>query len=745
MRKYLLIISIALLCTQAWAERLVLQAEAAKRSSGTVDVEYAGYTGTGYVNTANATGEYVQFEFGAAEAANDTLFFYYAHNKSDDRAVSVSVNGVVVVSSLSFPSTGAWTNWVAVSAVVPVQAGLNTVKITALNSGGIANLDRMEVGGADGSFQFKLTTVVSGHGSITIEPSGTYFAYNAPVKLTAVPAANATFTGWSGDTTSTENPITITMSNAKSVTATFFSAIGGTKYCSPDGDDNTGDGSISKPYYSLKSVVDLVSPGDTIFMRGGTYYYTATVELKSKGTPAQRFFIMAYPGEKPVLNYSNWKPTGTDERGAARGMKVDTSAAYWYIKGLEFCYAPDNGVKCEGDHTTFDQCIFDYNGDTGIQIGLNKDNISVNANPDHWAAYNACINCDSYRNVDPATDYENADGFACKLYAGKGNFFYGCRSWNNCDDGWDCFQTEYEVQFENCWSWHNGDPSIWGFSSFNGDGNGFKLGGDDTYCPMTVKRCVALNCMWGALGGFAYNDNTAAITLLNCTAIHCGRSYNMQQTAANIITNCSDWGSDRPAPKDISATSICTNCTWTLGITTDTTMFVTVAESAALEPRQADGGLPTRFAKLVSGSGLINKGIDIGLPFTGTAPDLGAYEYGQSVPSYPDSVFHIPNSGVSGVEIEKNLKPNAMTVVQNYPNPFNPTTNITFTVAQKGNATLKIYDMVGREVAELFNNDANPNNKYTVSFNASKLASGIYFSVVHCGSQHAVNKMIFMK
>jgi hypothetical protein len=734
-------------CWPALAQHLVLQAEDAKRSSGTVDVEYSGYTGTGYVNTANATGEYVEFELGvSAAASNDTLFFVYAHNKSDDRKASVTVNGTVIASSVSFPSTSSWTNWTPVPVVVPLQAGANTIRLTSLTSGGLANLDRMEVAITSGNFQYKLTVKVSGHGKVITAPAGPYFDLGSVVKATAVPDTHAVFTGWSGDTTTVDNPVSITMSTAKSLTATFQSIVAGTLYCSPDGNDTTADGSFAKPFYSLALAVAAVSPGDTIFMRGGTYYYTATVELTAKGTESQRLFVLAYGTEKPVLNWSKWVPADETIRGAARGIKVDTSAEYWYLKGLEICYAPDNGVKCEGGHTTFDQCIFHHNGDGGIQIGLNKTTVSTNANPEHWAAYTVVINCDSYMNADPATSYENADGFACKLYAGKGNYFYGDRSWHNCDDGWDCYQTEYPVYFENCWSWHNGDPALWGLSSFNGDGNGFKLGGANTYCLMTVKRCIAMNCNYGALGGFAYNDNTAPITLLNCTAIHCGRSYNMQQSAANIITNCVDWGSDRPAPKDISSSSICTNDTWTLGITVDTTWFQTVAEDAALESRQADGGLPTRFGKLVAGCKLIDKGTDIGLPFTGVAPDLGAYEFGQSVGAYPDSIFHIPNAtSPLSVDIQQNLQPHAMTIVQNYPNPFNPTTNITFTVAQKGTATLKIYDMVGREVAVLFNGEAIPNSKYNISFDASKLASGIYFSIIHCGSQQAVSKMILLK
>ena len=57
-------------------------------------------------------------------------------------------------------------------------------------------------------------------------------------------------------------------------------------------------------------------------------------------------------------------------------------------------------------------------------------------------------------------------------------------------------------------------------------------------------------------------------------------------------------------------------------------MSATVVEvPAAAAPRQPDGSLPAGFARLVSGSDLIDKGLDVGLPFNGSAPDLGAYEF----------------------------------------------------------------------------------------------------------------------
>jgi MYXO-CTERM domain-containing protein len=72
-----------------------------------------------------------------------------------------------------------------------------------------------------------------------------------------------------------------------------------------------------------------------------------------------------------------------------------------------------------------------------------------------------------------------------------------------------------------------------------------------------------------------------------------------------------------------------TSNTWTLSVTANTMDFMSAMESEAGSPRQADGSLPNvPFMKLVSGSDLIDKGENVGLPFTGTAPDLGAFEFG---------------------------------------------------------------------------------------------------------------------
>jgi|GEM_PF-3585953 len=89
------------------------------------------------------------------------------------------------------------------------------------------------------------------------------------------------------------------------------------------------------------------------------------------------------------------------------------------------------------------------------------------------------------------------------------------------------------------------------------------------------------------------------------------------------------------------------------------------------------------------------------------------------------SIFNFRTKLGTGVEENKPPVPTEFFMAQNYPNPFNPTTNINFGVPQNSSVKIAIYDMLGREVATLVNTNYTP-GYYTVPFNASKLASGMY-------------------
>ena len=81
---------------------------------------------------------------------------------------------------------------------------------------------------------------------------------------------------------------------------------------------------------------------------------------------------------------------------------------------------------------------------------------------------------------------------------------------------------------------------------------------------------------------------------------------------------------------------------------------------------------------------------------------------------------------------------------QNYPNPFNPTTNIGFRIINSGFVNLKVYDVLGREVATIVNEEMQA-GKYEIEFNSEGLTSGIYFYTLTAGSFTETRKMILMK
>jgi hypothetical protein len=82
---------------------------------------------------------------------------------------------------------------------------------------------------------------------------------------------------------------------------------------------------------------------------------------------------------------------------------------------------------------------------------------------------------------------------------------------------------------------------------------------------------------------------------------------------------------------------------------------------------------------------------------------------------------------------------------QNYPNPFNPTTTLEFTLEQNGRAVMKIYNVLGQEVATVFDQEAEAGRYYQAQFNASRLTSGVYMSVLESGGKRLFRKMLLVK
>ena len=116
--------------------------------------------------------------------------------------------------------------------------------------------------------------------------------------------------------------------------------------------------------------------------------------------------------------------------------------------------------------------------------------------------------------------------------------------------------------------------------------------------------------------------------------------------------------------------------------------------------------------------------------------------------SYAYRLKQIDNDGSSryagSTEVEV-LASREFKLSEAYPNPFNPNTNINFTVMSPGQTTLKVFNMLGQEVASLFDGHADAGRVYQFSFDAKELPSGVYFSRLESGSQRTMKRLILVK
>ncbi len=434
-------------------------------------------------------------------------------------------------------------------------------------------------------------------------------------------------------------------------------------YYASDAGNSSATGTLSNPLdiTTAMSKSDL----DTLFLRGGIYNLTATQRFNKTGTVTARKAMFAYNGEKPVLDFRN-------QAYGNRGVQF--SGAYLHVKGITIAYSGKNGFYNEANYSIFENCETYGNGDTGFQLKSCHGNLVKN--------------CDSHDNFDykngdiSAADFGgNADGFADKQYTDTGdpNVYDGCRAWNNSDDGWDFFQRIGNTQIKNSICYKNGQASYdmtnhprktvdaaW-FAQFPrnvvdadgqtvaislanyknfGNGNGFKLGGDYTAHNVTVTNCLSAQ---NTVKGFDQNNNNGSMVLYNCTGYNNGNDYGFSNSGYGSleIKNCvslSSIGTNSFRTKTV----VNQNNSWnTTGCTCTVADFLSIDPTVILTPRNADGSLANiTFMHLAEGSDLIDRGLMVGLPYAGNAPDMGCYEFG-NYDNFPPAVTTPPNRNQS--------------------------------------------------------------------------------------------------
>lgn len=439
-------------------------------------------------------------------------------------------------------------------------------------------------------------------------------------------------------------------------------------YVSPDGNDSN-PGTYEQPWATWGKAFNstAVQPGDTVYFRGGVYPMTSNdlaypytvgegYNLGRDGTSGSYIKYFNYPGETPILDCSAVSPVGSHNRGIYGADDVN----YLHFRGLTVrnVYQTSGSVSVIGwgisnsDNIIIENCVVHNCGGKGFY------------GSGHNFYY---INCDAYENSDSITpDMPGNDGVGftnVDVVNDDGSVYYiNCRAWENGDQGFSAISDGY-LEFNGCWSFNNGE--------LQGEGHGFKMGAVGIYPnqpPYGPLKRKYVNCIaaYNRANGWTTNDGIAGDRLQEARtmqiynnlsfynghklvdpwppmqygfAIHNTAAHDISRAYYNNISIGNEdgevWIDDFPS----LATYTHSNNSWDGSVTVDASDFTalpaTQEEGIALlmSNRQSDGSLPNlgNYFKLASGSDAIDAGIDVGIPYSGSAPDLGPFEYSQAL------------------------------------------------------------------------------------------------------------------
>jgi parallel beta-helix repeat protein len=341
--------------------------------------------------------------------------------------------------------------------------------------------------------------------------------------------------------------------------------------------DDTSPGTVDRPLKTIQRAVDLAQPGDVIAIRGGTYAPTTNIQIMKSGTAGSPITMTNYSGERVVIDGEQLPHTPAPVGGSIpRGERgtIHQEASYWRIIGLEIINGP-YAIYCNAcNNNVFERLVTRDNYESGLQLqGASSNNL--------------ILNLDSYGNRDPRKNGESADGLAIKEGSGDGNVVRGARLWNNVDDGFDAWEFLSPIRIENTIAYGNGF-NRWNFPDFQGDGNGFKLGGGDEDLPAghNVRNSIAFD---NAAGGFIDNANPGAMTLDHNTA------YRNAETGFDVADSRSTLTKNLAVSNGTAVSlgsSTGSGNSWDIGGTWNDSSLISTNPATITGPRTATGDIP---------------------------------------------------------------------------------------------------------------------------------------------------------
>ena len=461
-----------------------------------------------------------------------------------------------------------------------------------------------------------------------------------------------------------------------------FASFGTNRYVSPSG-NNGNSGTIGSPWATWDRISNpqfgnILNGGDTVFIRGGGY----TSPHTSSGSDGQACYwqnivgssgayvvITNYPGEHPVLDCSNVTPFYSDPSAL-----YIRDCSYLKIIGLEVKNLKQvaNGLGisrgCVINNCTFiTMDLVSVHGIGGYGYNcVNSNDITYN----YCDAYECADNLS--KNGDGSDDsFENANGFDKTNTTSTRIIYNYCRAWLISDDGFENFLSNGTSTYNNCWAFLNGyyrNPSTGVIAVCRGNGEGFKLGPCSSNAVEQIKTRFLNNCLAFDNKSNGFNQNgadasqgwwTTLFQLYNCTAFRNGANgfefsyYEVSPGYPQYLKNCLSYlngglsfhycaGLGNVTNNSFTARS---GCDWTTNLNVTSGSFQSLDTSGTKGIRGAGGALPVlKFLYPSANSILVNAGVNVGLPFYGSAPDIGAFDYlGGPLPTRMRTISHIGN------------------------------------------------------------------------------------------------------
>ncbi len=515
----------------------------------------------------------------------------------------------------------------------------------------------------------------------------------------------------------------------------------------------SGNGTIANPFKTVAAGLNVLSPGDTLFVRGSVtgdpQIYSETPNLGDSfpsGSAGKRITVKAFPGEQVRFNLSG---------------SFSVYPAYWQFQNLIYDLQNQNYdlIKLRGDNNIFDGCTIRNGQKDGFDIAD--------------ASGNLIRNCRIYHFTNSTT----TDAHGIVLDGGDNNTFSGNEIY---DCKGDCIQLitgdntntviEYNHLYTTLGSGSENAIDMKGTHSTTIRGNkmhGFHDAEDSDGVALKINKnsdnvTIEDNDIFESNGGFRISGGEAEHIIFRRNRIHnlhidSGETqkygYGIQFDGVTDIEVTSNTFVNIPGPifwiasngaDDIDMRNNLFYNTGHLysgdasdlrGVVDYNGWFNAVEKISGAhditgsDPKMEDE--PNRDFHLKKDSPAVNSGDPLnGSDYPGGRIDLGAFEYGSAT-----AVIFPPT------------QPGGRTFLlhQNYPNPFNPATVIAYSLQGSGRVRISISDVLGKKIATIFN-ETQDSGRHQVRWQpAPELPGGIYFAQVFFNGQSQVLRLFYLK